>query len=89
MSIIVLKLIRIASFPAMTMRTVRHCKERGEPEQIGISSGRLRRTILHAPFIRNRFTVLNLAVRTGKMSEWLDALFGLDGIFYFQLNKQA
>ncbi|MDR2148684.1 MAG: sn-glycerol-1-phosphate dehydrogenase [Tannerella sp.] len=53
-----------------------------EPGQIGISGERLRRTIVHAPFIRNRFTALDLAVRTGKMSEWLDALFGFGGRFY-------
>jgi glycerol-1-phosphate dehydrogenase [NAD(P)+] len=50
-----------------------------DPEQIGISRERLRRTFIHAPFIRSRFTVLDLAVRTNCMSEWLDAMFGENG----------
>jgi glycerol-1-phosphate dehydrogenase [NAD(P)+] len=52
-----------------------------EPEQIGISKERLRRTFVHAPFIRSRFTILDLAVRTRYMLGWLDALFGCSGRF--------
>jgi len=50
-----------------------------EPEQIGISRERLRRTFIHAPFIRSRFTILDLAVRTPYMPEWLDVMFGENG----------
>ena len=47
-----------------------------EPEQIGITRKRLRETFVRAQFIRRRFTVLDLAVRTGYMEQWLDGLFG-------------
>jgi glycerol-1-phosphate dehydrogenase [NAD(P)+] len=52
-----------------------------EPEQIGISKERLRQTFIHAPFIRSRFTALDLTVRTPYMPVWLDALFGKNGRF--------
>ncbi|MDR0713481.1 MAG: sn-glycerol-1-phosphate dehydrogenase [Bacteroidales bacterium] len=45
-----------------------------EPEQIGISKERLRDTFVRSQFIRRRFTVLDLAVRTGYMCRWLDAM---------------
>jgi glycerol-1-phosphate dehydrogenase [NAD(P)+] len=41
-----------------------------EPEQIGISRARLRDSVLRAQHIRRRFTVLDLAVRTGMLEEW-------------------
>lgn len=47
-----------------------------EPEQIGITRKRLRETFIRAQFIRRRFTVLDLAVRTGCLDQWLDGLFG-------------
>lgn len=47
-----------------------------EPEQIGITRKRLRDTFIRAQFIRRRFTVLDLAVRSGYMKQWLDGLFG-------------
>lgn len=47
-----------------------------DPEAIGISRPRLRRSFIRAQYIRRRFTVLDLAVRTGCMESWLDGLFG-------------
>lgn len=47
-----------------------------EPEDIGISRTRLRETFIRAQFVRRRFTVLDLAVRTCNMTRWLDGLFG-------------
>lgn len=47
-----------------------------EPEQIGISRARLRGSVLRAQHIRRRFTVLDLAVRTGRLEAWLEGLFG-------------
>jgi glycerol-1-phosphate dehydrogenase [NAD(P)+] len=47
-----------------------------EPEQIGISRERLRDTFRRAYHIRRRFTVLDVAVRTGSMEFLLDQLFG-------------
>ena len=52
-----------------------------EPEEIGISRQRLRDSFVRAQYIRRRFTVLDLAIRTGYMESWLDALFGKGGIW--------
>ncbi len=50
-----------------------------EPEQIGISRQRLRDSFWQAYFIRRRFTVLDLAVRTGLLEGALQHLFGPKG----------
>lgn len=52
-----------------------------EPEQIGISRARLRETFIRSQFIRRRFTILDVAVRTGYLNQWLDKLFGENGIW--------
>ncbi|MEA4810677.1 hypothetical protein SDC9_39951 [bioreactor metagenome] len=52
-----------------------------EPEQIGLSRSRLREAFIRAQYIRRRYTVLDLAVRTGYLDTWLDQLFGADGIW--------
>jgi glycerol-1-phosphate dehydrogenase [NAD(P)+] len=51
------------------------------PEQIGISRERLRETFIRAQFIRRRFTILDVSIRTGYLNQWLDALFGKGGIW--------
>lgn len=53
-----------------------------EPKQIGISKARLRQSYEQALFIRRRFTVLDLAHRTGLLGECLGKIFGHGG----QLN---
>jgi glycerol-1-phosphate dehydrogenase [NAD(P)+] len=50
-----------------------------EPEQIGISRQRLRESFWLAFSIRRRFTVLDLAVRTGLLEPALSAIFGPQG----------
>jgi glycerol-1-phosphate dehydrogenase [NAD(P)+] len=50
-----------------------------EPEQIGIRRDRLRDSFWKAYHIRRRFTVLDLAVRLGRMQKFLDAIFGAPG----------
>ncbi|HEX5445121.1 MAG TPA: sn-glycerol-1-phosphate dehydrogenase [Pirellulales bacterium] len=45
------------------------------PEQIGISSERLRQSYELAYYIRRRFTVLDFAMRTGMFAEALDEVF--------------
>ncbi len=50
-----------------------------EPEQIGISRQRLRESFVLAMLIRRRFTVLDLAARTGLLESSLNRLFGADG----------
>lgn len=52
-----------------------------KPEQIGISRQRLRDSYRQAFFIRRRFTVLDLAVRTGQLDTSLSVLFGPNGVW--------
>ncbi len=49
------------------------------PEEIGISSARLRDSHLPAYYIRRRFTVLDLAAQTGLFEELLERMFGPEG----------
>ncbi|MDY3979247.1 MAG: sn-glycerol-1-phosphate dehydrogenase [Tidjanibacter sp.] len=51
------------------------------PSQIGISRDHLRESYRRAAHIRRRFTVLDVALRTGMLEEWLDQIFGPDGIW--------
>jgi glycerol-1-phosphate dehydrogenase [NAD(P)+] len=50
-----------------------------QPEDIGISRQRLRRTYSQALFLRRRFTVLDLAARTATLDAALDKLFAPGG----------
>lgn len=50
-----------------------------EPEEIGISREYLRETFHRALFIRRRFTILDVGVRSCMTKKWLDAIFGPDG----------
>jgi glycerol-1-phosphate dehydrogenase [NAD(P)+] len=50
-----------------------------QPEDIGISRQRLRRTYWQALFLRRRFTALDLAARTATLDGALDKLFGPTG----------
>ena len=50
-----------------------------EPEQIGISRLRLRKSFWPAFFMRRRFTVLDLAVRVGVLESGLNHVFGPQG----------
>src|SRR5207237_7726877 len=52
-----------------------------EPEQIGISRKRLRKSFEQALYIRRRFTVLDLAQRTGLFEQALSELFAPGGAF--------
>jgi len=47
-----------------------------DPEVIGISQTRLRNSFLQAQHIRRRFTILDVAVRTGCLDFWLNNIFG-------------
>ena len=46
-----------------------------EPQQIGISTNRLRLSFYKAYYVRRRFTVLDLAVRAGVLDDVLDRVF--------------
>jgi glycerol-1-phosphate dehydrogenase [NAD(P)+] len=52
-----------------------------EPEHIGITRERLRETFIRAQFIRRRFTLLDVALRSCLLDQWLDELFGKGGIW--------
>ena len=52
-----------------------------EPEEIGLSRKKLRETFIHSQFLRNRFTIIDLAVRANLMDQWLEGLFGKDGMW--------
>lgn len=52
-----------------------------EPEQIGISRARLRHSFRQAFCIRRRFTVLDLAMRTGLLESCLERIFGANGLW--------
>jgi glycerol-1-phosphate dehydrogenase [NAD(P)+] len=47
-----------------------------EPEEIGISRPRLRDSFWKAYFVRRRFTILDVVVRTGMLEICLDKIFG-------------
>lgn len=52
-----------------------------QPEHIGLSRERLYETFIRAQFIRRRFTILDISVRTGYLNQWLHQLFGKGGIW--------
>jgi len=52
-----------------------------EPEQIGISRVRLRESFSRAYHIRRRFTVLDVAMRTGTLETLLDGLFSPNAVW--------
>lgn len=59
-----------------------------EPEEIGISRRRLRDSFWQAFFIRRRFTVLDLAVRTALLDACLDDIFGPEGVWPIAAEAQ-
>ncbi len=60
-----------------------------EPEHIGISREKLKDTFVRAQYIRRRFTILDLAVRTGYLDQWLNQLFGNDGIWEIKAKSNT
>jgi glycerol-1-phosphate dehydrogenase [NAD(P)+] len=58
-----------------------------EPEQIGISRQRLRKSYREAFFIRRRFTILDVAARTGLLDQFLDRIFSPDGVWPLQRQE--
>lgn len=49
------------------------------PTEIGISLSRLRDSYRRVPFIRRRFTIVDVALRTNLMEQWLDEIFSPHG----------
>ena len=52
-----------------------------DPEDIGLSRNKLRETFINSQFLRNRYTIIDLAVRANYMEQWLEGIFGKGGIW--------
>ena len=52
-----------------------------EPEEIGLSRSKLRETFINSQFLRNRYTIIDLAVRANYMEQWLEGIFGKGGVW--------
>lgn len=52
-----------------------------EPEMIGISRERLRQTVRYIPYMRSRFTNIDIIYRLGWMDEFVESIFGKGGIW--------
>lgn len=50
------------------------------PEEIGITRERFRSSFLRAQHARRRFTILDIAVRTGNLEKWIDEVFAKNEI---------
>jgi glycerol-1-phosphate dehydrogenase [NAD(P)+] len=74
--------LRAQLLPLATLRQMLHdAGAPTEPEHIGITRARLRQSYWRAFCIRRRFTVLDLAVRTGLLDICLDEIFGPAGLW--------
>ncbi len=51
------------------------------PELIGVSRAHFLASFRKLPYMRSRYSIIDLAFRCGLMEEWLDKLFGKDGIW--------
>ena len=52
-----------------------------EPEEISITRKTLRKTFIKSQYLRNRFTIIDLSVRTDLMNTWLRSMFGKYGVW--------
>lgn len=52
-----------------------------EPEQIGVTRQHFLESFRKIPYMRSRYTVVDVAFRCGWMERWLDRLFGRGGIW--------
>ena len=52
-----------------------------EPEMIGVTRERFRQTVSYIPFMRSRFTNIDVIYRLGWMDEFIDRMFGKGGIW--------
>ena len=74
--------LRAQLLPVATLRQMLHdAGAPTEPEQIGITRARLRQSYWQAFCLRRRFTVLDLAVRTGRLAGCLEEIFGPNGLW--------
>ena len=52
-----------------------------EPEMIGVSRERFRKTITYIPYMRSRFTNIDVIYRLGLMDEFIEKMFGKGGVW--------
>ena len=52
-----------------------------EPEMIGLSRDRFRQTVSYIPFMRSRFTNIDVIYRLGWMDEFIEKIFGRGGVW--------
>ena len=52
-----------------------------EPEMIGVTRERFRKTVSYIPYMRNRFTNIDVIYRIGLMDEFIERMFGKGGIW--------
>lgn len=52
-----------------------------EPEMIGVSRERFKKTVSYIPYMRNRFTNIDVIYRLGWMDEFLERMFGPGGVW--------
>ena len=52
-----------------------------EPEMIGVSRERFRKTVSYIPYMRSRFTNIDVIYRLGWMDEFIDRMFGPGGVW--------
>ena len=52
-----------------------------EPEMIGVSRERFRKTVSFIPYMRSRFTNIDVIYRLGWMDEFLERMFGEGGVW--------
>jgi glycerol-1-phosphate dehydrogenase [NAD(P)+] len=52
-----------------------------EPEMIGVTRERLRQTVAYIPFMRSRFTNIDVIYRLGLLDEFIDKMFGKGGVW--------
>lgn len=52
-----------------------------DPEMIGVTRERFRQTVSYIPFMRSRFTNIDVIYRLGWMDEFIDRMFGKGGIW--------
>ena len=52
-----------------------------EPEMIGVSRERFRKTVSYIPYMRSRFTNIDVIYRLGWMNEFVDRMFGPGGVW--------
>lgn len=52
-----------------------------EPEMIGITRERFRKTVSYIPYMRSRFTNIDVIYRLGWMDEFIERMFGKGGVW--------